>query len=240
MESGVRELTQTDLAVVTAQKLEDYGVVGATKDGRRYRYVQYGSAVTAGNLVVAPALITNHQNIAVQTAAAAGATSVLVTLGATAATVDQYAEGLLVVGVDGSGTPVTRKIKGNTSGNSSTTITVFLDTKEPLLYALTTSNVVSLSPNIFNGVTASATAGLPVGISVLTSVINNWGWVQTYGPVGAVNDAAGTLSALGKVKQSTTVAGAIVASTVATDVQIGTVIQTTAASKSGLITLNLD
>jgi hypothetical protein len=240
MESGVKQLTSTDLATTTASKQDNYGTVGATADGRRYRYVQFGGAVTAGNLVIAPTLVANHQNVSVQTAASINASQVLVTLGATAATADQYAEGLLVVGVDGSGVPVTRKIKGNTAGNASSVITVVLDGREPLLNALTTSNVVSLSPAMFNGVVASSTAGLPVGVAVVSASANSWGWVQTFGPVGVVNDAAGALVALGKLKQSTTVAGAVVASTAATDVQIGTVVQATAASKSGLIALNLD
>lgn len=240
MESGVKQLTSTDLAQTTTSKQDNYGAVGATADGRRYRYVQFAGTVTAGNLVVAPVLVSAHQNVAVQTAAPANATQVNVTLGAAAATADQYAEGLLVVGVDGSGVPVTRKIKGNTAGNGSSVITVFLDPKEPLLFALTTSNVVSLSPSIFNGVAASTTAGFPVGVVVTPATAGTWGWVQVYGPVGVVNDAAGALSALGKIKQSTTVAGAVVASSAATDVQIGAVLQATAASKSGLVSVNLD
>lgn len=240
MESGVKLVTTTDIASNTTSKQDTYGAVGATADGRRYRYVQFAGTVVAGNLVIAPSLVAGHQNVAVQTAAKAGDTQVLVTLGAAAATVDQYAEGLLVIGVDGSGVPITRKIKGNTSANASGVITVVLDGKEPLLFALTTTNVVSLSPSLFNGVAASSTAGFPIGFAVASAAANTWGWVQTYGPVGVVNDAAGALVALGKIKQSTTVAGAVVASSAATDVQIGTVLQATAASKSGLISANLD
>lgn len=240
MESGFKQLSSTDLAVVTTSKQGSYGDSGFTKDGRWYRYVQYAGTVTAGNLVIAPALVTAHQNISVQTAAAAGATTVYVTLGAAAATQDQYAEGYLTIGVAGSGVPVTRKIKGNTAGNSSAVIQVFLDGTEPLLNALTTSNVVSLSPSIYNGVTASTTAGVPVGVAVASAVANNWGWVQTQGPVAVVNDAAGSLSALGKVKQSTTVAGAVTTSSGATDVQLGTVIQPMNASAAGLVSLTMD
>lgn len=240
MEAGARFLTNTDLAVATSTKQEEYGTVGTTADGRRYRYVQFGGTVTAGNVVIAPSLVANHQNIAVQSAAAAGATTVFVTLGATAATQDQYAGGLLLVGVAGSGVPVTRKIKGNTSGTSGSVIQVYLDGREPLLYALTTSNVVSLSASPFSSVTASSTAGFPVGIVVVSSTTGTFGWVQTYGPAQVVNDAGATLVALGKIKQSTSVAGAVVASTAATDIQIGTVIQGTAVSVAGLASISLD
>lgn len=240
MESGVRQLTSTDLADVGSVKHEVYGTNGFTKDSRKYRYVQFGGTVTAGNLVVAPALVSAHQNCAVAAAAAAGATSVQVTLGAAAATQDQYAGGLLAVGVDGSGVPITRRVKGNTAGNSNATITVLLDSSEPLLFALTTSNVVSLSPSIYNGVTASTTSSVPIGVAVNSAVSGQFGWVQVGGPCNVVNDAAGALSALGNIKQSGTVAGAVVASSAATDIQIGYMIQAANASKAGLARLSLD
>lgn len=240
MESGIRTLTAADLNQNTTQKLEAFGAVGATSDGRRFRYCGAGGALTAGNLVIGAGTTSGHLNIAVAAAAKANDTSVVVTLGAAAATVDQYADGFLVVGVDGSGVPITRRIKGNTSGNSSTQITVFLYQSEPLAFALTTSNVVSLIPNPFSTVTASATAGNPVGVAASSIPSASFGWVQVYGPVGIVNDAAGALSALGKIKQSSTVAGAVVASSAATDVQIGYMIQGAAASKSALAMVTLD
>lgn len=240
MESGAKMLTTTDLAAVTATKQDDYGAVGVTKDGRRYRYVQFGGTVTAGNLLIAPALVSNHQNIAVAAAANAGDTAVSVTLGASAATADQYAGGSLVIGTDNSGVPVTRRIRGNTAGASNGTITVYLDTTEPLLFALTTSHKASLSPALCNGVTASSTAGIPVGVAVNSATSGQFGWVQVYGQVGLVNDAAGSLSALGLLKQSSTVAGAVVAGASAGDLVIGHVIQAAAASKSFLAKLNLD
>lgn len=239
MENGVRILTSTDLADVTTTKMEEYGAVGATADGRRFVYGKAGGALVAGNVVIAPSLVSNHQNIAVQAAAAAGATQLNVTLGATAATQDQYAEGLLVIGVDGSGVPITRKIRGNTAANSGATCTIFLDNAEPLLNALTTSNVVSLSPSMFNGLTASSTAGNPVGVALNSVASGSFGWFQIHGPIGVVNDAAGSLSALGPIKQSGTVAGAVVASSGATDIQIGYMIQGAAASKSALAMITL-
>lgn len=240
MESGVSQLTASDIATVVPQKLEDYGKVAATKDGRRYRFVQFGGNVVAGNVVVAPALVANHQNISVQTAAPIGAGSVNVTLGATAATQDQYAEGFLVVGVDNSGTPVTRKIKGNTAGTAGGVITVTLDSREPLQVALTTSNVVSLSPNKYNGVVASSTAGHVVGVVVTSGAAGQYGYVQTYGEVGIVNDAAAAISANQLVTQSLTVAGAIVSGAAAGAQVIGIAVQGAAASKAFLAKVTVD
>lgn len=240
METGIRTLTATDLSQYTPQKLEAFGAVAQTSDGRRFRYCGAGAGLTAGNLAIGASTTSGHLNVSVAVAAKANDTSVVVTLGAAAATADQYADGYLVVGVDGSGVPITRRIKGNTSGNASTQITVFLYQTEPLAFALTTSNVVSLVPNPFSSVTASSTAGNPAGVATSSIPSGNYGWIQVYGPCGLVNDAAGALSALGKLKQSTTVSGSVVNSTAATDIQIGYVIQPAAASKAFLAQLNMD
>lgn len=240
MESGIKTLTETDLNVTTTQKLESFGSIGQTRDGRRYRYAGAGGAVTGGNLVIAPSLTSAHQNCAVAAATLANATSLQVTLGAAAATQDQYAEGYLTVGVDGSGTPIVLKVRGNTAGASSSTITVNLETSNPLPVALTTSNVVSLAPSPHSSVTASATAGLPVGVAVVSIASGSYGWIQVYGPAPVVNDAAGSLSALGKIKQSATVAGAVLASSAATDIQVGQMIQAASASKAALALITID
>lgn len=240
METGIRTLTSIDLKDTTTSKMEDFGAEGRTDSGNTYRYVKAGGAVTAGNVVIAPSLVTNHQNCAVQAAAAAGATQLTLTLGATLATADQYAEGTLTIGNDGSGNPVTLKISGNSAAGSAGTITIMLDPTTPLPNALTTSNVASLAPNLHNGVTASSTAGLPVGVAVRDIASGSYGWVLTNGHIGVVNDAAGSLSALGKIKQSTNVAGAVLASSAATDIQIGYMIQAASASKAALAKIQIN
>lgn len=239
MESGIRTITSTDISQTTTAKTESYGASAVSADGRRFRYCGAGGSLNAGNLVVAPSLIAGHQNLAI-TATAANATQITVTLGGASATQDQYAEGTLVVGVAGSGVPVTLKIKGNSAGNASTAITVTLNQGSPVPFALTASNVVSLAPSVYSSVQASSTAAVPIGVATTVIPSGSYGWVQVFGPVGVVNDAAGSLSANGKIKQSTTVAGAVVASTAATDIQVGQVIQATSASAAGLAFVTLD
>lgn len=241
METGIRTLTSGDLNQFTTTKQESFGARGETADGRRFRYCGAPSAVTAGQVLIAPSLTTAHQNLVIPAAVAAGSTSIVVTLGAAAATADQYEGGYLTIGTDGSGVPVTKKVRGNTSGNASAQITVFLDPKEPLPYALTTTNVASLAPSPYSAVAASATAGVPVGVAAISMPSGqSYGWVQSYGPCGVINDAAGSLSAVGKVKQSTTVAGSVVSGAAAADVPVGYMIQTAAASKSALAMITLD
>src|SRR5688500_11606628 len=67
--------------------------------GAEYVFVKAGASNTvAGNWLQSPAEVSNHQNL-VATAAAIGAQTVTVTLGATAATANQYAGGKAVVTV---------------------------------------------------------------------------------------------------------------------------------------------
>src|SRR4051812_28795175 len=72
------------------------GNEGVTTDGRRYRYGLAGAvALAPGKMNDTGPVVANHVNITGGTAAAVGATSVTVTLGATAATANQYAGGYI-------------------------------------------------------------------------------------------------------------------------------------------------
>src|SRR6185369_8356134 len=78
-------------------------------DGREVVLIQAGAvALSSGQLMQAPALVANHQNMATSTAAA-GATQVTVTLGATAATLNQYQGGYVIFNA-GTGLGQTLKI----------------------------------------------------------------------------------------------------------------------------------
>jgi hypothetical protein len=67
------------------------GTKAQTIDGRIYRYaLAGGTTLAAGLLNIAAADVDNHVNILVQAIASIGDMQVSVTLGATAATADQY------------------------------------------------------------------------------------------------------------------------------------------------------
>lgn len=187
----------------------DLGSKAVTPDGRVFRYCKAGAtALVAGKVYDAPIEVANHTNITV-VAGAAGATSFTATLGATAATVNQYAGGVAVVNdVDGQG--FTYSIKSHLAVDSSGVITVELDDDEPIVTALTTSSQVTLVANPYNGVVVHATTEVshPVGIGNTQITAAQFGWIQTRGAVAALCGAA--LQTIGaSVAASDTVAGAV-------------------------------
>ena len=184
------------------------GQKAVTPDGRAFRYVKVGgTALVAGKLYDGPANVGNHTNISVASAAAAGVNEVTVTLGATAATANQYTGGVMIVNdVDGQG--FTYSIKSNPAAALSTSLTLTLDTEETIVTALTTDSQVSLIPNQYNGALIHATTetGIPIGVAVTQVTEAYYGWVQTRGPVALLSDAS--ISELGSaVAASATTAG---------------------------------
>lgn len=158
-----------------------------TSDGRVFRYCKAGASnLVAGNYIQSPAQIADHQNIACA-AAAIGATSITVTLGATAVTANQYAGGQAVVTITpGLGQAIT--IQGHPAAALSTTCVLTLG--EPLRVALDTNTRIDLVPNQFNGVIqepASTATGVGVGVAVYIISAAEYGWIQRSGLAGALN-----------------------------------------------------
>src|SRR5688572_7146665 len=167
------------------------GELLVTPDGRRFRYAKAGgSALVAGNVLQAPAEVTNHQNLTAA-AAALNATSVTVTLGATAATANQYAGGWAVVTV----TPNLGgiyAIKAHPAAGSAATLT--LELSDPIRVAWTTSTRVDLIPNPYNGVIqspATTLSAVTVGTAPWALPASEWGWIQTGGAASVLT--AGTI-----------------------------------------------
>src|SRR4249920_1582699 len=95
---GPYELAEQNIREISSTQNVKLGVKGETIDGRIYRYAKAGAVnVAAGKINVAAAHVANHVNQVVQAAAAIGDTRVSLTLGATAATANQYKGGLLVI-----------------------------------------------------------------------------------------------------------------------------------------------
>jgi hypothetical protein len=154
--------------------------------GACYRFAKAGAVdLVAGNWLQSPAQVGNHQNLTA-TAAAIGATQVTVTLGATAATANQYAGGKAVVTVTpGLGQEV--YIVGHPAAGSGETLTLTIS--EPLRVAWTTSTRVDLVPNQYNGVIQSPVTtltGVPVGVAVNIITAGEYGWILCEGLAGAL------------------------------------------------------
>jgi hypothetical protein len=244
MDTGIRILSEQDINTLSTTKQVEYGAVGSTEDGRRYRYVSFGgtSTINAGLVVTAPSLTANFQAVAItatgtggQVAANLSAPSTQLVLSnttSTTATADQFAEGFLEIQVGGTGASATYsyRILGNTpvtAGNVTTSYyTVYL--AEPLRNTTALvpgTDVANVQPSPYNGAVTSSTAALPVGLTVMpvpnTASVTNYGWVQVSGPCNVINDAGGTITVGGSFGQSVTTAGDVVAATASTHPIIG-------------------
>lgn len=260
MNDGIRTLTEQDINTLSSTKQVQYGALGATEDGRRYRYVSFGgtSTIASGLVVTAPALTANYQGLAITATTVTGgnitgnlataSTQLVVTLAGTAVTQDQFAEGFLDVIVGGAATDTgsySYRIKGNTAQSTTTgLVTVFLAealrNTTALVPGTDTVNLV-LSP--YASVNTSTTAALPVGVTVLsvpnTASVTNYGWVQVGGHTEVLNDAGGTITVGGAFGQSVTTAGNVVAATASTHPIIGITRIAISASNAGPAWLTL-
>lgn len=241
MQDGIRTLTETDLNALTTTKMTQFGAVGMTEDGRRFRYVGFGgtSTIAPGLLLQAPALTANYQALAITatnvtaagqtTANLAGGQSsfgqIVLTNGSTAITQDQFAEGYLDIIVGGNAADTghyTYRIRGNTAAAATTGyVTVYLAEAFRHTTALVAgTDTANLRISDYSGVVGSTTAALTMGLTILpvpnSSTVTNYGWVQNYGDCVVLNDAGGTITVGGAFGQSTTTAGNIKAATAST------------------------
>lgn len=179
-----------------------------TADGRSFRFCENSStALVAGDLQQAPALVANHQDMAVASDASVGATSVTVTLGATAATAGDYDGGYLCVNA-GTGAGLTYLVKSTPTALASASMVVTL--AEPIKVALDNADSkVCLIPNPFKKVVISATAqtGTAVGVAPIALPASSFGWLQTKGMCAVRADE--TITAGQTVTIGTGVAGEV-------------------------------
>ena len=234
--TGAIQLAASDIFGDSSVQEHALGSVGFAENGRTFRYVKAGgTALVPGKLQQGPAVVANHQNIACAVAAI-GATSVTVTLGATAATANQYAGGTLVINdVDGEG--YTYRIASHPAAGSSETLVLTLD--DPILVALTASSEACLFPNLYNGVVVNPTTptNAPVGVAVKAITASYYGWIQTHGPVSCLNDSA-TAVGLG-IAPSQAVAGAV-KTMAATLSQVGYALQAGVDTEYRTVFLTID
>ena len=199
-------LTSVDTSLATL-----VGVKFQSTDSRVFTLVQNaGTALAAGVLVAGPASIgANHSGLALATAAATGAASIVVTLGGTLVTANQYAGGLASIPT-GTNNGLTMKIASHAAAVATAPLTLALeDTLSGNLVVGSSTVTLTLNPyGSANGtdVTTSgvvispsgAATGQQVGvtfypIAASSATVPTYGWIQTRGPVTCL--AAGTATA---------------------------------------------
>lgn len=191
-----------------------------------------GVALVAGTLLQAAAEDTAHQNL-VPAAAAIGATSVTVTLGASAVTANQYAGGWMVT-TETPGEGYKYLISSHPAADASATVVLTLS--DPLQVALTTSSHVDLVRNPYDGVIINPTTATSCPVGVATDVVaaSGYGWIQTDGYAVILNDAGSTVGT--NVSASNATAGAVEAAVTA-QAAIGVAVTGIATTEFGMIKL---
>lgn len=221
------------------------GTLREFPDGSKFRYTKNGAvALVAGRLVQSVVPTANHLNIACA-ATAAGATSVTVTLGATAVTANEYADGYIFIndaGADTSTEGYTYRIKEHPAADASATLALTLYNDSPVIIALTANSEATLVHNPFRNVIIhpSPPTSMVVGVAPRAIDANEYFWLQTAGPCAVLT--SGTLVAGDFCVPGATVDGSVMPSAaVETDgPPVGRVMTVNADTEESLIYLTLD
>jgi len=182
--------------VTTSSKKHSLGTKMVIRD-RIFRYVEAAAVeIGEGLLVSQQAAVTNHDDdLPVATTAAAGATSVSITLGATEAEKNEYQDGYIFNNTAAGTAALMYRIASHAYIASAGTGTIVLDEPDGLVNAWTAgTDVVGLIGSPWKDVVVAPTTviGMTVGLTCNTIPASYYGWVQTAGPALAKIDAAST------------------------------------------------
>lgn len=157
--------------------------------GRVWKYTENGGTAAApGKLMVCATQAANHIDLA-PSVAAAGVNEITVTLGATAATANDYKDGWAVC-QDGTGEGIAYSIEGHPAADASATLAVQL--RENLTAAIDATTDFDLIKSRYKDVVISVAdqADKPVGIFNVTVTADYYGMIQTWGPASVWQDEA--------------------------------------------------
>lgn len=199
--------TSTDSSLATL-----VGTRWDLSDGREVMLVKAGAvAVVPGKLYQDAALVANHQNCAVTAYQAYSANGnvppkVTLTLGATAATANQYAGGFLVVN-DNNGEGQTLRIASHPAANSGASLAVTLE--DGATTAITSASEVCLIPPHGEDIILAPTTltGAVAGVSLYDIAATAYGFVTTKGLTSCLADGAIAIGA--SISPSNAVTGAV-------------------------------
>jgi len=218
-------------------QIPELGVRAVTGDGREFRFVSAGAvALVPGKLQQASAQIANHQNLAPTANASSGATSITVTLGATAATANYYSGGWALI-TTSTGAGYQYQISGHPAADSAATLTLTLG--DALLTSIVAASTkVDLIANPYSGVIVNpATASsFPIGVAINATPATYYGWVQVKGVTNVLADGAVTVGTA--LVASNATAGAVEALT-GVQAPVGIAVTDISTTEYGAVNINL-
>ncbi len=214
-------------------------------DGRVFRYSENGAvALLANRLVQSSVRVDNHNGtgLALGTAVA-GAKSIAVTLGATLATENQYAEGYFTIvnSTDVGTIPVgPMKVSGHAAVASGGVMTCNLADPLPAAIIAADTGALIAHPNKGTLITPAAGTASVVGIAPIDVPASEFYWVQVRGVAACLQDGAFVEG--NYVTQSDGVIGAIGPATAGLPIDemiIGLAVSDTATGDIGLVNMTL-
>jgi hypothetical protein len=195
MNGGIN-ISAQDLYTQSSVQQHTFGQIGIDKYGDLYRYAKVGgSNISAGKMHTAPTQKTNHHNISAAAAVTADGKvkKVTLTLGATAATANEYAGGILAAN-DVSPEGEFYRISGHPAGDSSGSLEVTVE--QPFKTDISTSSQFTLVHNTWNGSIVNAAFTLPAaGVPAMDMTAAYYGWFKTRGVAAVLIGTAATLGA---------------------------------------------
>lgn len=208
VEGSTKTFAQGLFSISSVQK-HILGTERVLSDGRKFVYAKAGgSNIDSGSVCQSSAPIAAHKNQLVKAAAAVGDKKVVMAIGATPLSLNQYAEGYLHVNA-GPGMSRSYKIKGHAAYSANATnveILLYDPIGSPLA---ANSSYVTLTAHPYSGLIVMPTAptSTPVGVAPVYVYADHYFWLQTQGPVAVLTD--GTLIVGRRCATSNTVAGAV-------------------------------
>lgn len=238
--AGFTTITANDIYSNDAVAQHAVGQLAMDKYGDLYRYAKLAADVSAGYLLVSLGREANHQNVALSAAAAAGASLVIPTVGATAVDANEYDDGYLVFN-DVAPEGEWYRVSHHDSSAGSAAVNIYL--ARPLLSAATTSSEVSLVRNPWmKPAVSQLIAERPAGVTVLDVDYSEapYTWLKTKGVASVLVDASGiTVGYKATISNETN--GAVgVYSDVDAEFEVGQMMATGTATEFNPIYLTID
>ena len=180
-----------DEKVTGTTQLHPYGTRMVLPDNRVFYYGQTDGAQTAGAICQSAVSIPNHDMDLATNTASSGDKSVTVTVGGTAVTANQYADGYLYVN-DGTGEGHIYKIRQHDAISSSGSGAINLYDGDAIATGFAAATIAGLAKNPYKDfiVYPTTSTGHAVGVAATDFDDDDFGWLQTWGPAAVLCDVA--------------------------------------------------
>ena len=189
------ECSPQSIYAVTTEPTHKVGTRAVSEDGHVFYYASNtgAAALAAGKLMIRPALIPEHAEMDVTTGVAGSYTITGITPGAVAGAANLYADGYCVV-TDGAGEGHRYKVRSHAAITASVAFDITL--YDPIKVALDTNSTVTLLHNAYANpiISVADQLDVPVGVPCVEIPIGSttpqYGWLQTWGECGVLQDEA--------------------------------------------------